>query len=118
MRFRTLLWPALACLAAAPMPFAHAFPRHVDVVLHPGKIHEECFPLRPGQTLQYNFKLERPAKFNLHYHLGKDVFYPIRSESVSEQKGTYVPSIAKEYCLMWTGDKDGENKLGYEFIVD
>jgi hypothetical protein len=118
MRFRKLLLPALACLAAAPVPFAHAFPRHVDVVLHPGKIHEECFPLRRGQTLQYNFKLERPAGFNLHYHSGKDVFYPIRSESVSEQKGRYAPSITQEYCLMWTGDKNGENKLGYEFIVD
>jgi len=49
--------------------------------------------------------------------LGKEVFYPIRSESVSEQKGDYVAALAQDYCLMWSGDKKGDNKLGYEFIV-
>jgi len=117
MRFRKLLWPMFACLAAAHAPFAHAFPRHVDVVLQPGKIHEDCFALQARQQVQYNFKLGRPAKFNLHYHKGKEVFYPIRSESVSEQKGNYVAVFAEDYCLMWSGDKEGDNKLGYEFVV-
>jgi len=117
MRFRKLLRPLLACLAAAPMPLAQALPRHVDVVLQPGKIHEDCFSLRPHQHVQYNFKLDRPGKFNLHYHKGKEVFYPIRSESVSEQKGDYVAAVAQDYCLMWSGRKEGDTKLGYEFIV-
>ena len=117
MRSHKLLWPLLACLAAAPTPFAHAFPRHVDVVLQPGKIHEDCFALQPRQQVQYNFKLERPGKFNLHYRRGKEVFYPIRSESVSEQKGNYVAAVAQDYCLMWSDDKEGDNKLGYEFVV-
>ena len=117
MRLRKLLWPLLACLAAAPMPLAQALPRHVDVVLQPGKIHEDCFSLRPHQQVQYNFKLDRPGKFNLHYHKGKEVFYPIRSESVSEQKGDYVAAVAQDYCLMWSGSKEGDTKLGYEFIV-
>ena len=117
MRFRKMPLSLLACLAATPMPFAHAFPRHVDVVLQPGKIHEDCFALQPRQQVQYNFKLDRPGKFNLHYHSGKQVFYPIRSESVSEQKGDYIAAVAQDYCLMWSGDKEGGNKLGYEFIV-
>src|SRR5260221_13449703 len=82
MRFRKVLYALLACLAAAPIPLAYAFPRHVDVVLQPGKMHEDCFPLQAGQQVQYNFKLERPAKFNLHYHHGKQTFYPVRSESL------------------------------------
>ena len=117
MRFRKLLRPLLACVVAATMPLAHALPRHVDVVLQPGKIHEDCFSLQPHQQVQYNFKLDRPGKFNLHYHKGKEVFYPIRSESVSEQKGDYVAAVAQDYCLMWSGSKEGDTKLGYEFIV-
>lgn len=117
MRFRKLLWPLLTCLLAAIMSVAHALPRHVDVVLQPGKIHEDCFSLLPHQQVQYNFKLERPGKFNLHYRRGKEVFYPIRSESVSEQKGDYVAAFAHDYCLMWSGDKEGNTKLGYEFVV-
>jgi hypothetical protein len=117
MRSCKLLWPLLACLAAAPVPLAHALPRHVDVVLQPGKIHEDCFSLQAGQHVQYNFKLERPGKFSLHYRRGKEVFYPIRSESVSEQKGDYVAAVAQEYCLLWSGGKEGDTKLGYEFFV-
>ena len=117
MRFRQLRWPLLACLIAAPIPFAHALPRHVDVVLQPGKVHEDCLSLQPGQRVQYNFKLDRPGRFNLYYRKGKDVFYPIRSESVSEQKGDYVAAVAQDYCLRWSGGKDGDTKLGYEFFV-
>ena len=117
MRFRKILWPVLACLTAAPIPFAHALPRHVDVVLHPGKIHEDCFSLQSRQQVQYNFKMDRPGNFNLHYHKGKEAIYPIRSESVSEQKGDHAAVVAQEYCLMWSGDKGGDTKLGYEFIV-
>lgn len=117
MRFPNQPWLLLACLAAAPMQFAHALPRHVEVVLQAGKIHEDCFSLQRAQRVQYNFKLDRPGKFNLHYHRGKEVLYPLRSESVSEQKGDYVATVAQEYCLMWSGSKDGDSKLGYEFIV-
>ena len=117
MRFRKLSWPLFASLAVAHVPLVHAFPRHVDVVLQPGKTHEDCFALQPHQQVQYNFKLERPGKFNLHYHRGKEVFYPIRSESVLEQRGNYVAAVAQEYCLMWSSDRAGDNKLGYEFVV-
>jgi len=92
-------------------------PVHTDVVLLPGKFHEECFRLAPQQRVQYNFRLDRPGEFNLHYHVGKDVHYPVRSESVSEQKGDFVARAAEEYCLMWTGAKGGETRLGYEFVV-
>ena len=47
----------------------------------------------------------------------KGVLYPIRSESVSEQNGDYVAAVAQDYCLMWSGGKDGDTKLGYEFSV-
>jgi len=117
MQLRSPLSILLACLAAGPYPLAHALPRHVDVVLQPGKIHEDCFSLEPQQRVQYNFKLDRPGEFNLHYHARKQVRYPIRSESVSEQKGDFTATVAQEYCLMWSGAKGGESKLGYEFVV-
>src|SRR6266536_2002748 len=40
-----------------------------------------------------------------------------RSKSVSEQKGDFTATVAQEYCLMWSGAKGGESKLGYEFVV-
>ena len=117
MRFRKRLWPLLACLASPLIPVANALPRHVDVVLRPGAIHEDCFSLLARQKVQYNFELDRPGKFDLHFRRGKEVFYPIRSESVTAQKGVYIAAVAQDYCLTWSGDKDGDTKLGYEFIV-
>jgi hypothetical protein len=117
MQLRRPLSILLAGLAAGPCLLAHALPRHVDVVLQPGKIHEDCFALEPQQRVQYNFNLDRPGDFNLHYHAGKQIRYPIRSESVSEQKGDFIALVAEEYCLMWSGAKAGETRLGYEFVV-
>jgi hypothetical protein len=109
---------ALAAFAAAlAAPTALAMPRHVDVVLAPGKVHEDCFALKPGARIQYNFTQDRPGSFNLHYHQGNDVVYPLKSDSVREQKGDFTAVVAQEYCLMWTGGKGGDTRLGYEFIL-
>ena len=108
---------ALTGIAGIVAPGALAMPVHVDVTLQPGKIHEECFALQRGQQVQYNFKVDQPAGFNLHYHAGKEAVYPLRSESVLEQRGNHVATVAQEYCLMWTGGKNGETRLGYEFML-
>jgi hypothetical protein len=117
LRLRGLRWMAPACLAAAPLLPVLAMPGHIDMVLGAGKVHEECFRLETGRRVRYNFSMDRPGEFNLHYHKGNDVFYPVRSERVSEQKGDFVAATAEEYCLMWTGGKGGDTRLGYEFIV-
>lgn len=114
---RARRWPLLVFLVFAPLAPAHAMPRHVEVVLQPGGVHTDCFMVRSGQQVTYNFKLDRPGRFNLHYRRGKDVVHPIRSESVSEQKGDYRADVAREYCLMWTVGMGGATTLGYEFIV-
>jgi hypothetical protein len=117
MLFRKQQRALVACLVFGGAPFVGAMPVHTDVVLQPGKFHEECFRLAPQQRIQYNFKLDRPGEFNVHYHAGKEIIYPIRSVSVSEQKGDFVAPIAQEYCLMWTGVRDGTTRLGYESVV-
>jgi hypothetical protein len=116
MRFRNLLWTLIACVAAAAGSPTLATPRSVDIVLAAGKVHEDCFRLGTEQRIRYGFSTDRPSEFSLHYHKGKDVFYPIRSEHVSEQKGDFVAAVAEEYCLMWTGGKGGD-AAACEFIV-
>jgi hypothetical protein len=117
MRYRKLLALTLVAASASAASAARAMPVHIDVVLAPGKVHEDCFALKPGQRVRYDFRQDRPGSFNLHYHQGNDVAYPLRSESVREQKGDFVAVVAQEYCLMWTGGKGGATRLGYEFVV-
>ena len=106
----------VSCTVGAPGTAA-AMPRHVDVVLAPGKVHEDCFTLRLGQQVRYNFKLDQAGAFNLHYHSGSKVISPLQSDSVTEQTGDHVATVAQEYCLMWTNIQKRSTKLGYEFIV-
>ena len=117
MRLRNVRARIVAGIAAAANCCAHAMPVHVDVVLQPGRSHQECFTLQPQQQVRYRFKFDRPGEFNLHYGRGKEVVYPLRSEAVLEQQGDYLASVAEEYCLMGSGGRDGATKLGYEFIV-
>lgn len=114
LRPKRLLLLGFALSAAAG---AYAMPRHVDVVLKPQRAHEECFRLESQQRMQYTFSAEVPIQFNLHYHAGREVVYPIKSEGVTEQRGNYVAATAQEYCLMWTSRALGDVKLGYEFVI-
>jgi hypothetical protein len=51
--------------------------------------------------VRYRFRSTSPVDFNIHFHRGKDVFYPIRQTGVTEVNGTFRADAADDYCLMW-----------------
>src|SRR5512147_1103703 len=57
-------------------PFAHSIP--------PRKIAEECFKLPAGKAIGYAFESSAPVDFNIHYHVGKDVVYPVKRDQVRQ----------------------------------
>ena len=75
-------------------PFAHTVrPRHVA---------EECFKLPAGQTIGYVFESSAPVDFNIHYHRGQEVLYPVKSDQVAKAEDRFTAPSAEEFCLMWT----------------
>jgi hypothetical protein len=91
----------IALLAGAPgaaeeagKAFSHA--------IRPLQIAEECFKLPAGQTIEYAFRSSEPLDFNIHYHRGKDVEYPVRRAQVQEADGRFTAPSSEEFCLMWT----------------
>lgn len=80
--------------ASDAKPFSHS--------IAPRKIAEECFKLPAGETIGYTFESSAPVDFNIHYHRGQEVLYPVKSDQVAKAEDRFAAPSAEEFCLMWT----------------
>jgi len=67
-----------------------------------GKIAEECRKVGAGQRIAYSFESAAPMDFNIHYHRGNDVAYPVKQDAVQRADATFTAETAEEYCWMWS----------------
>ena len=88
--------PALAEIAPpdAWRPFA--------VALEAKAMHEECLRIEAGAQRRYLWKSDAPVDFNIHYHRGDAVLYPVKREGMRGDGGTFVAKSGEDYCWMWT----------------
>ena len=98
--------PALLCTLAATAALGYASDKEdtlvVTVTLEPQKMHEECVKMEAGQKRRYNWRSSAPVDFNIHYHRGTDVFYPVKRDGMRGDGGTFVAKSSADYCWMWT----------------
>jgi hypothetical protein len=87
-------FPALAAGVEAP----HNFSASVSA----GGIHEECVKLARDETRRYEWSSDAAVDFNIHYHEGNEVFYPVKRDAIMKGKDTFKAKIAQDYCWMWT----------------
>jgi hypothetical protein len=80
-------------------------------------VHEDCFKLLPGQTVEYAFKSSRSLDFNLHCHLEGKVVNFVKKDGVMEDSGTFACKIEEYYCLMWTNPHPSSANVSYEFKI-
>lgn len=78
---------------------AGSFERQIGIA--PGKFAELCGTLAKGQSVQWSFNATGALDFNIHYHQGKDVVYPVRANA-ARSEGTLAVDAAQDYCWMWT----------------
>jgi len=86
-------------LAAAPGTF------RLDVPAH--GFEEHCLELAAGDRIRYHYKATSEVDFNIHYHRGNDVLYPVKSNSSRSADADFTASQAETYCLMWERTSDG-----------
>src|SRR5262249_645663 len=70
--------------------------------LKPGAIEEECVELAKGEKRDFRWKADAPVDFNIHYHRGKHVFFPVKDDGASAGNGTFTAQSAEHYCWMWS----------------
>lgn len=77
----------------------------------PGKFTEVCGSLDQGQLVAWEFRADRPLNFNVHYHEGKDVVYPVKQDAVQQLTGKLSARVQNVYCWMWSNKTDAEAQL-------
>jgi hypothetical protein len=97
---------ATLCAAFAASAGSYASDRDdvtvFSVDLEPGKVHEQCVPVAAGEKRRYYWKSSAPVDFNIHYHRGDEVFYPVKRERMRGDGGTFTAKSGEEFCWMWT----------------
>ncbi|MBC7994010.1 MAG: hypothetical protein H7Z15_12305 [Rhizobacter sp.] len=72
-----------------------------SVAVKPGKFVELCEKLPAGAKVTWGFKADAALNFNLHFHEGKDVRYPVKQDQVAQAQGVFDAQVAQDYCWMW-----------------
>lgn len=71
------------------------------IVLPPGHVHEVCKALKAGEQWPYRFTSEPSLEFNVHYHVGDEVIYPVGPLQADNKAGAVIAELDQTYCLMW-----------------
>jgi hypothetical protein len=93
---------ALAAVPALANPAASGAALAVDLTLAPKKVHEECARMEAGESRRWHWKSNAPVDFNIHYHRGKEVFFPVKRDAMRGDGGTFTARTGEDYCWMWT----------------
>jgi hypothetical protein len=76
------------------------------LTIAPAKFAEVCGKLKKGQAIAWSFSGQQPLNFNIHYHEGKKVVFPLKQDNTASLDGTLAVTVDQDYCWMW------ENKGG------
>lgn len=102
---------AIACVAMAGAP---ARADVIDIAwsaegrfehraeLAPGGFAEVCGRLDKGNAVRWNFDAGGPLDFNIHYHQGKQVVFPVKRAGAAKGAATLKVKVEQDYCWMWT----------------
>lgn len=88
-----------------------------SVNLKPAQSHEDCAEVTPDNELTYSFMSTAPVDFNIHYHEGASITYPVQKTRVSSDSGTFRPDKKALYCLMWTNNNPQRVNVEYSMHV-
>lgn len=94
---------ALFVPAALAAPAAHdGKAREFTHTLKPGGVAEECLRLEAGRSRAFEWRSDSPVDFNIHYHQGDKVTYPVKANKQREGKGRFTAAAGEDYCWMWS----------------
>ena len=105
--------------SSMPLQADNSASKHfVLVTTHQNDIGEICPEMNAGQTLSFDFKSNNEVEFNLHYHEGENVNYPIEPHKVTSLKKSFEAPIKQTYCLMWKGLSEDASKVKLRYMIN
>jgi len=85
------------------------------VSLAPFQFQELCLELVPGDEIRYDFQSNQPIEFNIHYHDGLRLRFPVKLTATAHG-GNFVAELNQTYCLMWFNRSLAEASLKYRAL--
>jgi hypothetical protein len=76
--------------------------RTFEHTLPPGGVAEECVRLEPGRSRAFEWTADGPLDFNIHFHSGAKVTYPVKLANQKQGRGKFTASAGEDYCWMWS----------------
>jgi hypothetical protein len=76
--------------------------RAFEHTLQPGGVAEECARLEAGKSRAFEWDSDGPLDFNIHFHTGAEVTYPVKLGNQKKGQGKFTASASDDYCWMWT----------------
>ncbi len=70
--------------------------------LEPRGVAEECLRLETGRSRRFEWTADGPLDFNIHYHKGDEVIYPVKLKGQWNGGGRFTAATGEDYCWMWT----------------
>jgi len=86
-------------------------------VVEAGKVHEVCMKLEDGQKMEYSFKSAMELNFNIHYHDGDNVSYPVEEHLTKSDNNIFTSPGKRGYCMMWTNPNEEASELKVEYEI-
>ncbi len=105
-----------SCQASKITTDAEANIHHGIIKSGKDQIAEICPELKTGQTLNFQLDASLPILFNLHYHQGKKVAYPIPEKNLTKINQQFTAPVDNTYCLMWKTHLD-KTKVKYQYSI-
>lgn len=96
---------------------ANSMPAQKSTTIKPGKIFEKCMVINAAQKLDYEFDSSAKVDFNLHYHKGEAIYYPVKADKTTGETGVYESQVREEFCLMWENKTSTDVLLNYRYKV-
>lgn len=110
---RHMVLPVSLLLALVAAGCASTGEKTGTVKIEATSTYEDCFAMEPGDSMKYVFESQGPLDFNVHYHEGGEVVYPVAKTGVTLDKGVFEAATTNYYCLMWTNPHTKPVWLGY-----
>ncbi len=92
-------------------------PKKAETSINPTQSFEDCIEMTKGNSMLYSFKSSAPLNFNIHFHEGEAISYPVERKNTSAEEGEFLPDRKQYYCMMWTNIGSEAVKVEYSYNV-
>ena len=90
--------------------------RSDTVTMAPFEFRELCVALSDGQKIKVEFQSGQPVEYDMHYHDGFIIRFPVKLTDVTKYSDQFVAKSDRAYCLMWVNRGLKETSMRYRII--